>query len=118
MNNKSRSNKSICEKSMKLMTNIVKVSYFSIAKTSLRIGAPPPPPPPPPPPAPSLHRYTRNLRLQQPINSSKPVSYLIHPDHDTKRSSVNMIKDDETESVDMKAWDFIRKVREKNLKDM
>ncbi|KAL4566562.1 hypothetical protein LXL04_030679 [Taraxacum kok-saghyz] len=114
MNTKTRSNKSICEKSMKLMTNIVKVSYISIAKISLRTPVPSPTPQPQRIPAP---RYTSNLRSQEPIiNNSKPVSYLIHPDRDTNRSSKNMIIDDE--SVDMKAWDFIRKVREKNFKDV
>ncbi|KAI3504630.1 hypothetical protein L1887_26251 [Cichorium endivia] len=118
MNTKSRSNKSICENSMKLMRNIVKVSYISLAKISLRKGAPPPLPPQriaAQNRVPSLPRYTRNLRSQEPINSSKPVSYLIDPD-ETNRSSMSMIKDDE--SVDLKAWDFIRKVHEKNLKDV
>lgn len=112
MNNKSRSNKSICEKSMKLMTNIVKVSYISIAKFGLKAPGPPHQPlaRATPNPAPSLVRYPRNyLRSNEPT-----VSYLIHP-RDTNRLSKNMIQDDE--SVDTKAWDYIKKVREKNMKD-
>ncbi|KAI3673459.1 hypothetical protein L6452_39578 [Arctium lappa] len=69
-------------------------------------------------PSSSMHRYPRNLRLQEPISyKSKPVSYLIYPgdDHRANRSSLSMINDEE--SVDRDAWDFIKKVREKNLKD-
>ncbi|PWA69714.1 hypothetical protein CTI12_AA282300 [Artemisia annua] len=116
MNNKSRSNKSICEKSMNLMTNIMKVSYISMAKIGYRTSAPPqqmarathnP--------APSLPRYPKNLRLQKPIDSTQRVSYLINPDH-TNRSSLNMIKDDES-NIDREASDFIKTVRERNFKD-
>ncbi|KAI3717780.1 hypothetical protein L1987_69607 [Smallanthus sonchifolius] len=95
---------------MKLMTNIMKVSYISIAKFGFRTSAPqqqlaratqnltr------------SLVRYPRNLRTQEPT-----VSYLLHAG-DTNRSSMSMIQDDE--SVDREAWDFIKKVREKNMKD-
>ncbi|KAI3820796.1 hypothetical protein L1987_08344 [Smallanthus sonchifolius] len=110
MNRNSRSNKSTCEKSMKLITNIVKVSYISIAKIGFRTHAPPQPlARPTHNPAPSLPRYPRNLRPQEPT-----VSYLVHPS-DANRSNMSMIKDDE--SVDREAWDFIKKVHAKNMKD-
>lgn len=110
-NNTTRTNKSICEKSMKLMTNIVKVSYISIATIGLRTHAPsnslarathnP---------APSLPSYPRNLRPQEPS-----VSYLVPPG-DTNKSSMSMIKDDES-VIDRDAGDFIKKVRARNMKD-
>ncbi|KAF5807169.1 hypothetical protein HanXRQr2_Chr05g0230551 [Helianthus annuus] len=112
MSNKSRSNQSVCEKSMKLMTNIVKVSYISIAKIGFRTHAPPPSlARATHNPAPSLAaRYPRNLRSHEPT-----VSYLVHPGH-TNRSNTRMIKDDD-ENVDREAWDFINKVHAKNMKD-
>ncbi|KAI3686474.1 hypothetical protein L1987_80152 [Smallanthus sonchifolius] len=92
---------------MKLMTNIVKVSYISIAKIGFRTHAPPQPQ------ARATHnpapRYPRNLRPQEPT-----VSYFIHPGG-TNRSNMSMVKDDE--SVDREAGDFIKKVRAKNMKD-
>ncbi|MFS7963240.1 hypothetical protein Hanom_Chr08g00735751 [Helianthus anomalus] len=110
MNSNSKSNNSICEKSMKLMTNIVKVSYISIATFGFRTGAPQQPlARATPNPSPSLCRYPRNLRSHEPT-----VSYLINPG-DTKKSSMNMIRDDE--SVDREALDFIERVRAKHMKD-
>ena len=116
MINKHSSNKSICENSMNLMTNIMKVSYISIANIGFRTSAPlqqmarathnP---------APSLSRYPKNLRLQKPIDSTQRVSYLINPDQ-TNRSSLNMIKDGES-NIDMEASDFIKTVLERNFKD-
>ncbi|KAK1435796.1 hypothetical protein QVD17_01565 [Tagetes erecta] len=98
---------------MKLMTNIVKVSYISIAKLGFRSHGPPHTPlvRPTPNPARSFVRYPRNL-----ISSETTVSnYLIHPG-DINKPYKNMIQDDESD-VDTKAWDFIKKVREKNMKD-
>nr|GEW73360.1 hypothetical protein [Tanacetum cinerariifolium] len=101
---------------MNLMTNIVKVSYISIAMIGFRTSAPPqqiarathnP--------APSLPRYTKSLRSQKPIDSTKRVSYLVNPDH-TNRSSLVKVKDDES-NIDREASDFIRRVRERNFKD-
>jgi len=102
---------------MNLMTNIVKVSYISLAKTSLRTTAGGPPQPQATTtqnPNSSMHQYPRNLRFQEPIiKRSKPV---IHPsDHHASRSALNVINDEE--SVDRDAWDFIKKVHEKNLKE-
>ncbi|PWA38918.1 hypothetical protein CTI12_AA577280 [Artemisia annua] len=116
MNNKSRGNKSICEKWMKLITNIVKVSYISIAKIGFRESEPPQTMPRTTRnSAPSLPRYPKILRSQEPIDSSKRVSYPINP-RDTNRSSINIIVDDES-SIDGEASDFIKRVREKNFKD-
>ncbi|KAK1407274.1 hypothetical protein QVD17_38888 [Tagetes erecta] len=103
-------NNSICEKSMKLMTNIVKLSYISIATIGLRTHAPsnslaqathnh----------APSHPLYPKNLRPQEPI-----VKYLVSPGG-TRKSNMSMIKDDE--NVDRNAGDFINKVRAKYMKD-
>lgn len=96
---------------MKLMTNIVKLSYISIATIEFTTHAPPRPL------AratysrgPSLVRHPRNLISQDQAS----VSYLKNPE-DMNKSSMSMIKDDE--SVDKEAWDFIKKVTEKNLKD-
>ncbi|PWA69713.1 hypothetical protein CTI12_AA282290 [Artemisia annua] len=99
---------------MNLMTNIMKVSYISIAKIGFRTSAPPQMARATHNPAPSLSRYPKNLRPQKPIDSTQRVSYLINPDH-TNRSSLNMIKDDES-NIDREASDFIKTVRERNFK--
>ncbi|KAL8215959.1 hypothetical protein R6Q57_022796 [Mikania cordata] len=110
-NNQSRSNNSICEISINLITNIVRVSYISAANIGFITQAP----------SPSLARatrnpapssspqYPRNLRSQEPT-----VSYLMHPS-DTNGSNMSMIKDDE--NVDQKASNFIKKVHARNMKD-
>ncbi|PSS07831.1 Homeobox-leucine zipper protein [Actinidia chinensis var. chinensis] len=55
MNNKGKRNKSLCEKSMKMVTNIVKLSSFSIAKVSLGTSEPSSP-------------ATKNLNLSQALS--------------------------------------------------
>ncbi|GKA04527.1 ribonuclease H-like domain-containing protein [Tanacetum coccineum] len=116
MKNKSRGNKSICEKWMTLMANIVKVSYISMAKIGFRESAPPQTMPRTARnSATSLPRYPKNLRSQEPVDSSKRVSYPVNP-RGMNGSSLNMIKDDES-SIDREASDFIKTVREKNFKD-
>ncbi|KAA8540889.1 hypothetical protein F0562_024973 [Nyssa sinensis] len=120
MNKKSRSKRSLCEKSMKIVANIVKLSSFSIAKISLGTAGPPP--------------RTKNLasfdsdkvvndpllprfpgsRSQEPQCSSKSVSYLIEPIEGNEFVDVIC----EEKSIDGRASAYITKVHEKNRHDL
>lgn len=117
MKNKVRSNESLCEKSMKMVTNMVKLSSLSISKVSLGISGPPPatknlasvtaslmvvdkPP---------LLQFPGNRRSQEPQSGTKPMGYLIAPVAGNGSSSI--IREDN--SIDGKASDYIEKVRKK-----
>lgn len=122
MSNKGKSNNnSLCEKSMKMVTNVIKFSSFSIAKRSLGTYGPPTV-------AktyesmkggiavsksPLLPQYP-NQRLQEPLNASKPVGYLIEPVEGNGFLSTIC----EERTVDGKASDYIRRVHEKNRYDL
>lgn len=122
MSSKDRSSKSLCEKSMKMVANIIRLSFFSIARMSLGAGGHP-------------AAVGRNLehvthvretvkiddnnsmpsqspgsrRSQQPQSSSR-LSYLIEPDE--KDDSSHVIR--EELGVDGRASAYIRRVHEKN----
>lgn len=122
MSNKGKSNNnSLCEKSIKMVTNMIKLSSFSIAKRSLGTYGPPPV-------AksyesmkggiavsknPLLPRYP-SQRLQEPLNASKPIGYLIEPGEGN--GSLRTICEEQT--VDGKASDYIRRVHERNRYDL
>lgn len=117
MNGKDRSSESLCETSVKMVTNIIKLSSFSVAKASLGTSTRPqssrnlslnvgddsyvvgPEPP--------LPRFPGSRRSQE---SSKPISYLVEPGKGV--GSAYLIH--EEENVDSMASDYINKVHEKN----
>ena len=123
MNNKGKRNKSLCEKSMKMVTNIVKLSSFSIAKVTLGTSEPYSPvtkklvsfsgsvkvsngPP--------LPQFSGSQRAKEPESRSNPISYLIEPVEGNMSSSY-VIR--EETSVDGKASDYIRRIHAKNRYD-
>ncbi|KAI3464021.1 hypothetical protein Pfo_020684 [Paulownia fortunei] len=124
MNRKGKNNKSLCEKSMKMVANFVRLSSFSIDKMSLTT-----PPPPPPPTAAGKHQVLGSfnigfndpprsvgslpwrLKSQEPQRSSKAKSYLLEA---LDEGNTNTFVVSEEESVDGKASEYIRKVHEKN----
>lgn len=114
MNSKGRrSNKSICEKSMKMVANIVKLSPLFIAKMSLGTTAVPSTS------NRSLSSFSGPVKVsntppQEPKSSSRPViSYLIEPTEGHYKSSYTIPIHEELTSVDGRASDFIRRVHEK-----
>lgn len=122
MKNKSRSNNSLCEKSMKMVTNVIRLSSFSIARMSLGIATQPAPEPagkiPSSYPATFIKgsptaQFPESLRSQEPLNIKKPIAYLIEPTESGK-SSLYAVND---KSVDGRASDYIRRVHEKNRHD-
>ena len=104
-----RSEESLCEKSMKVVANVIRLSAFSIAKRSLgtTVGDPVEPS------GNNLQTKTNSLivpskpllRAQIPQTKSKQT-YLVEP----------VVKEDM--NVDGRATDYIRKVRQKNHKDL
>ncbi|KDP31170.1 hypothetical protein JCGZ_11546 [Jatropha curcas] len=118
MSGKVRGNDSLCEKSMKVVVNIIKLSSFSLAKMSLGETGP--------------SVVTKNLpsvtgsikdakepllpelpgsrKSQQVRSRSKPVSFVMQPDEGNGSSYV--IHEDSI--IDGKASDYIRKFHEKN----
>lgn len=120
MNNKSRSNNSLCEKSMKMVTNVIRLSSFSIARMSLGIATQPAPVGKVPASYPATFikgsptaQFPESLRSQEPVNVKKPIAYLIERTEGGK-SSLNAINE---KSVDGRASDYIRRVHEKNRHD-
>nr|XP_016503768.1 PREDICTED: uncharacterized protein LOC107821820 [Nicotiana tabacum] len=116
MSNKSRSNKSLCEKSIKMVTNVIRLSSLSIARMSLGIQVQPETVKTPVTgPATFVKgsttaQFPESLRSQEPVNIKKPIAYLIEPVKNDK--SMHVIH--EKNSVDGRASDYIRKVHEKN----
>ncbi|MCD7461714.1 hypothetical protein HAX54_046874 [Datura stramonium] len=114
MNNKSRSNKSLCERSMKMVTNVIRLSSFSIARMSLGMATQPAAGKIPAtlikgsPTA----QFPESLRSQEPVNIKKPIAYLIEPDESGK--SLYAVNE---KCVDGRASDYIRRVHEKNRHD-
>ncbi|CAK9141412.1 unnamed protein product [Ilex paraguariensis] len=104
MNNKGRRNKSLCEESMLMVTNIVKLSSFSIIKTSRGKAAPQPA-------TKDVASVTSSVKLVD-LGSSRP-SYLTELGEGDKSSYVVH----EENNVDSQASDYIRKVHEKNRND-
>ncbi|PIN22651.1 hypothetical protein CDL12_04635 [Handroanthus impetiginosus] len=125
MNRKGKNNKSLCEKSMEVVINFVKLSSFSIAKMSLRPSSPQSPS------TVEKHKDSRsfhanfsdslrsvsslssNLKLQKSQRSSKAISYLLEPFGEGNTNSSTFVVNEE-ESIDGKASEYIRKVHEKN----
>ncbi|KAK2663871.1 hypothetical protein Ddye_002445 [Dipteronia dyeriana] len=115
MNTEDR-NKSLCENSMKMMVNIIKLSSFSIAKMSFGSAG-------------SSPAATKNLQVNGPLlpqspgsrksekpkNSSKPVSFLMGQ---TGESESSYVVHGERSHIDGKASAYIRKVHQKNLSDL
>ncbi|OIT35385.1 hypothetical protein A4A49_20398 [Nicotiana attenuata] len=120
MNNKSRSNKSLCEKSIKMVTNVIRLSSLSIARMSLGISVQPEAVKTPVTgPATFVKgsttaQFPESLRSQEPLNIKKPIAYLIEPVKSDK-SMHHVIH--EKNGVDGRASDYIRKVHEKNRHD-
>ncbi|KAF3972150.1 hypothetical protein CMV_004311 [Castanea mollissima] len=99
MNGKGRSNKSICEKSMKMVVNIIKLSSFCISKMSLGVGGN----------QVMVDMSTKNQRSQEPQSRSKKISYLIEPSENDESTYVIC----EEMNIDGRASAYIRKVHEK-----
>lgn len=119
MNSKAKSNGCVCEKSMKMEFNIIKLSSFSIAKMSLGAAGP----------AvvarniahamdangsllPQIHRSQKPQQLR---GRSKPFSFVMQPD-EGKSSSSCMIHGEKS-VIDGMASAYIRKFHEKNIYD-
>lgn len=101
---------------MKVVANLVKMSSFYLAKISLGTAEKDPVEPRKLQTAKSFVMVANNpvSRSQEPVTNSKKVSYLVEPD-EGYRSSYDFQED---MNVDGKASDYIRKVHEKNQKDL
>lgn len=118
MNSKDRSSKSLCERSMKMVTNIVKLSSFSIANMSLGTSRAPRSSrnhslsvghnPQVVDPEPLLPRIPGSRRRSQ--ESSRPISYLVEPGEGVESTCLVL----EEKNVDGMASDYINKVHKKN----
>lgn len=106
-----KSGESLCERSMKMVVSVIKLSSFSIAKMSLGVGTAGRRAPfrilLPTESKSSDSTKHRNFWSQEPRVSSKPVSYLIEPDERTGSSYV-------VQDVDGKASNYIDRVHKKN----
>lgn len=111
MNSKGRSNKSICEKSMKMVVNIIKLSSFCISKMSLGVGVNQAVTKNLPIVMSSVmvDMSTKNQRSQEPQSRSKKISYLIEPGENDESMYVIC----EEMNIDGRASAYIRKVHEK-----
>ncbi|KAF9667798.1 hypothetical protein SADUNF_Sadunf15G0060900 [Salix dunnii] len=122
MSSKHRNNNSLCEKSMNMVVNIIKLSSFSIAKMSL--GTPSPPvvskslvPVPGSVAAANeilMSQIPGSQRSQESQGSSKPISFVKQPDEGNGSSHVIH---KENIFIDAMASDYIRKVHEKIRND-
>ncbi|KAM3307833.1 hypothetical protein P3S67_009577 [Capsicum chacoense] len=118
MKNKSRSSDdSLCEKSMKMVTNVIRLSSFSIARMSLGIATQPAPAGKIPATfirgSPTA-QFPESLRSQETVNVKKPIAYLIDPTESGKSSSLYAVNE---KCIDGRASDYIRRVHEKNRHD-
>ncbi|KAJ6760611.1 hypothetical protein OIU79_025449 [Salix purpurea] len=124
MSSKHRNNNSICEKSMNMVVNIIRLSSFSIATMSL--GSPSPPViskrlvsvaagSVPAAKEPLMTQIPGSQRSQESHGSSKPISFVMQPDEGNGSSRV--IHKDQNSCIDERASDFIRRVHEKNRND-
>ncbi|KAG5230078.1 hypothetical protein OIU78_029825 [Salix suchowensis] len=122
MSSKHRNNNSICEKSMNMVVNIIRLSSFSIATMSLGSPSPPVVSKRLVPVAGSVAADKEPLmtpipgsrRSQESHGSSKPISFVMQPDEGTGSSRVIH---KENSFIDERASDFIRRVHEKNRND-
>jgi hypothetical protein len=118
MSSDDRCNESLCEKSIKMVANIIKLSSFSISKMTLGEGRQTAAPRSLEPLAdsamadnkPEPFRISGSRRSQQPQGGSKH-SFLIEPGE--KNDSTYEIHE-EMMSIDGRASAYIRKVHEKN----
>ncbi|KAG5230071.1 Serine/threonine-protein kinase [Salix suchowensis] len=101
MSSKHRNNNSICEKSMNMVVNIIRLSSFSIATMSLDH-------------LPLMTQIPGSRRSQESHGSSKPISFVMQPDEGNGSSRVIH---KENSFIDERASDYIRRVHEKNRKD-
>lgn len=119
MRGNERIEESLCEKSMKVVANVIRLSAFSIAKRSLGStgsGGPVASSRNFQPATETLNMVAAAkplLRAQKPQTSSNQT-YYVEPDG-VKGSSYVVMED---MNVDGRASDYIRKVREKNQKDL
>lgn len=114
-----RNKKSLCETSMEMVANIIKLSSFSIAKKSLGIIEPPSP-------AKTLQTKPSSdmvvdkpqpLRTQKsvkPKNSPRPT-YFLEPNGGNESQ---YIVHEEKSPIDDRASYYIRKVHQKNRRDL
>ncbi|OAY30957.1 hypothetical protein MANES_14G072000v8 [Manihot esculenta] len=122
MSRKVRSNDSLCEKSMKMVVSIIKLSSFSIAKMSLGATEPAVVTKKLAPVTgsvmdangPLLPQIPRSHKSQQVRSRSKPFSFVMQPDEGN--SSAYTIHE-ENSVIDGMASDYIRKFHEKNSYD-
>ncbi|CAN1836222.1 hypothetical protein LINPERHAP1_LOCUS34696 [Linum perenne] len=127
MGGKDRSNNSLCEKSMKVVVNIIRLSSFSIAKMSLGTagsgsGSPvlkrnlaPMTNSAVATKEPLLPQIPGSRRSQEPQTRSNHKSFLMEPGKGNGSSSCMV--HEESSVIDGKASDYIRKVHEKNRND-
>uniref|UniRef100_A0A2K1YAB5 Uncharacterized protein n=1 Tax=Populus trichocarpa TaxID=3694 RepID=A0A2K1YAB5_POPTR len=114
MSSKNRSNNSLCENSMKVAVNIIKLSSFSIAKMSLGTHSPPVVTKSYIPMTgsvmvanePLLSQIPGSRRSQESQGSSKPISFVMQPDEGN--GSTHAIHK-ENSVIDGRASDYIRK---------
>ncbi|CAN0900726.1 hypothetical protein LINGRAHAP2_LOCUS21006 [Linum grandiflorum] len=123
-----RSSNSLCEKSMKMVVNIIRLSSFSIAKMSLGTAASGSGSPVVnrnlapmtnsvvAAKEPLLPQIPGSQRSQEPQTRSKHKSFLMEPARKGKGSSSCMVHE-ESSVIDGMAADYIRKVHEKNRND-
>lgn len=109
---------SLCERLMKMVVSIIKLSSFSIAKMSLGGGAPGLQVPvrvvaPTENETPG-RANPRNLYSQEPCGSAKNVSYLTEPDEGIGSSF--MVRD--WENIDSMASEFIDRIYRGNVDSM
>ncbi|GMP33599.1 hypothetical protein CsSME_00006845 [Camellia sinensis var. sinensis] len=105
---RSNNKKSLYEKSMKMVSNILKLSSFSIAKMTL--GGTPSLKTTPPPPSP-LSQLPGTQMAREPSNSSMPVSYVTEPFEGNDGSSLHVIH--EENGIDGDASKYIKRVHDK-----
>ncbi|CAL5372505.1 unnamed protein product [Camellia sinensis] len=110
---RSNNKKSLYEKSMKMVSNILKLSSFSSAKMTL--GGTPSLKTTPPPPSP-LSQLPGTQMAREPSNSSKPVSYVTEPFEGNDGSSLHVIH--EENGIDGDASKYIKRVHDKYRYDL
>ncbi|KAF5734163.1 hypothetical protein HS088_TW16G00607 [Tripterygium wilfordii] len=134
MSGEEKSRRSFCEDSMKMVTNIIKLSSFSIAKLTLGTASSSSSSSPVAVKslAPEVARSCSgsgsgsgsvmvpqipgSRRSQKPRSSSKPVSFVMQPADRENESSSYVIHEEKKSVIDDQASDYISKVRKKNRK--
>ncbi|CAN4100460.1 unnamed protein product [Withania somnifera] len=117
---KNKSNSSLCENTVKMVTNVIRLSSFSIARMSLGMATQPATAGKFPASHPAtftkdsqVAEFPASFRSLEPVNIKKPIAFLIEPTESGK-SSLYAVNE---KSVDGRASDYIRRVHEKNRRD-